>query len=119
MARCAESIEWPVKDRLAQFFGVVHDSQDAPLPLSVREAWLAHEQYEGRRVVLLGVVRAFESGSPDEYFTLDDGPNRIGLRGDVATLRAQAERRIRANGLLVFKPGVGIFLVADTVKPAR
>ena len=88
----------------------------SPLALPVREAWLAHERYTGRRVALVGVVRAFEAGTPDEYFTLDDGPNRIGLRGDAPTLREQTGRRIRATGLLVFKPGDGIFLVFDDLR---
>lgn len=108
-----------MKDRLAQLFRAPRGTLNTPLPLSVREAWLAHERYAGRRVALVGVVRAFEAGTAAEYFTLDDGPNRIGLRGDVAALRERAGRRIRATGLLVFKPGDGIFLVADTLRPAR
>ena len=93
-------------------------SRTAPLSLPVREAWLAHERYAGQRVALVGVVRAFEAGTPAEYFTLDDGPNRVGLRGDVATMRAQTGRRIQATGLLIFKPGDGIFLVAEGIRPA-
>ncbi|HEY8597884.1 MAG TPA: hypothetical protein VIL85_05600 [Thermomicrobiales bacterium] len=107
-----------MKDRFVRLFRAPRASPGTPLSLSVREAWLAHERYVGRQVVLMGVVRAFEAGTPDQYFTLDDGPNRVGLRGDVATLREQIDRPIRATGLLVFKPGDGIFLVADTVLPA-
>lgn len=107
-----------MKDRLTRLFGASPAVRTAPLRLSVREAWLAHERYAGRRVALLGVVRVFEVGMPAEYFTLDDGPNRIGLRGDVATMREQTGRRIQATGLLIFKPGDGIFLVVDTIRLA-
>ncbi len=107
-----------MKQRLARFFQAARAVRHPPLPLAVREAWLAHERYSGRRVVLVGMVRTFESGTPDEYFTLDEGPNRVGLRGDVATLRQQIGRRSRAIGLLVFKPGDGIFLVAESVRPS-
>jgi hypothetical protein len=107
-----------VKERLSRLLRGPLAARTAPLPVSVREAWLAHERYSGRRVALVGMVRAFELGTPDEYFTLDDGPNRVGLRGDVAAIREQAGRHIRATGLLVFKPGDGIFLVAEVIRPA-
>jgi hypothetical protein len=105
-----------MKDRLTRLLRGSRTVRTAPLPLSVREAWLAHERYAGRRVALVGVVRAFEAGTPSEYFTLDDGPNRVGLRGDVAAMRAQTGRRIQATGLLIFKPGDGIFLVAEDIQ---
>ena len=105
---------------LAQLFRSPRATRNAAPPsLPVREAWLAHERYAGRRVALVGVVCTFEAGTPDEYFTLDDGPNRIGLRGDVAALGEQTGRRIRATGLLTFKPGDGIFLIADAIRPAE
>lgn len=100
-----------VKQRLAQ----LRDRARGVRALSVREAWLAHEHYAGRAVALTGVVRAFETGTDDEYFTLDDGPQRVGLRGDPAALRALIDRPVRATGTLDFKPGVGIFLVAETI----
>ena len=81
-----------------------------PRRVSVRRLWLEHERYAGRRVLTAGVVRAFETGTPDEYFVLDDGPHRIGLRGDAGRLRQHLERRVHAVGTLTFKPGVGIFL---------
>ena len=84
----------------------------------MREAWLAHERYVGQTVALTGVVRAFEPGSPDEYFTIDDGPHRVGLRGDVTTLRAVVDQPVRVVGQIVFKPGVGIFLVVTTIARA-
>lgn len=86
--------------------------------LSVREAWLSHERYAGRTVALSGTVRAFEAGTDDEYFTLDEGTDRVGLRGEPAALRALIDRPVRATGRLVFKPGVGIFLVAATIERA-
>ena len=89
--------------------------RDRPRRVSVRRLWLEHERYAGRRVVTAGVVRAFEAGTPDEYFVLDDGPNRIGLRGDAGRLRRHLERRVRATGTLAFKPGVGIFLDVEAL----
>ena len=91
--------------------------RDRPRRVSVRRLWLEHERYTGRRVLTAGVVRAFEAGTPDEYFVLDDGPNRIGLRGDAGRLRRHLERRVRAVGTLTFMPGTGIFLTVDTVAP--
>ena len=79
---------------------------------------MAHERYAGRRVAVAGVVRVFEAGTPGEYFTLDDGTDRVGLRGDAALLRPQVGRRVRAVGTLTFKPGDGIFLVAERVEPS-
>lgn len=90
----------------------------APRPVSVREAWLEHERYAGRRIATEGVVRVFEASTPGEYLTLDDGAQRIGLRGDAALLRPQIGRRVRATGVLTFKPGVGIFLDAEHLRVA-
>src|SRR5690349_17661516 len=101
---------------IAGFFRSVLSPQSSVLSISVRDAWLGHERYAGRRVTVAGVVLAFEAGTPGEYFTLDEGPNRIGLRGDAATLRAQTGHRVAATGLLSFKPGVGIFLDAESIE---
>ena len=84
--------------------------------IRVRDAWLAPERYAGRRVVAEGVVRAFEAGTPREYYRIDDGPHRIDLRGDGARLRALVGRPVRATGTLSFRPGVGIFLDAEVVR---
>ena len=87
-----------------------------PRQVRVRDAWLAHERYAGRRLATAGVVRVFEAGTAREYFTLDDGPHRIGLRGDAAQLRALIGRPVQATGVLSFKPGVGIFLDVEEVE---
>jgi hypothetical protein len=103
---------------LGQLLHAARERRAAPRRLSVREAWLAHERYVGQSVVLDGVLRAFEAGTSDEYFTIDDGPHRVGLRGDAATLRGLIGQPVRATGQIVFKPGVGIFLVAETIARA-
>ena len=87
--------------------------------MRVRDAWLAHERYAGRRLATAGVVRVFEAGTPREYFTLDDGPHRIGLQGDASQLRALVGHPIQATGVLSFKPGVGIFLDVEEVEPSE
>ncbi len=90
-----------------------------PARIGVREAWLAHEQYAGRRITTTGTIGVFEAGMPGEYFVLDDGPHRIGLRGEPALIpifRAHLGRRVRATGTLTFRPGVGIFLDAEGVE---
>lgn len=87
-----------------------------PRRVTVRELWLEHERWLGRRVATRGVVGIFEAGTRREYFVLDDGPDRIGLRGDPAQLRALAARPVRATGTLTFERGRGIFLVADEVR---
>lgn len=84
--------------------------------VSVRDAWLAHERYAGRRIAITGTLRSFESSTPTEYFVLDDGPQRVGLRGDAALLRPHVGRRVRAIGALTFRPGIGIFLDAESVR---
>jgi hypothetical protein len=93
--------------------------QSSVLRLRVRDAWLAHERYKGRRVAIVGVVRVFEEGTPDEYFALDDGPQRVGLRGDATAIRALIGRRVRAVGTITYKPGDGIFLIAERIEPRR
>ena len=85
----------------------------------MREAWLHHERYAGRRLALRGVVRAFETDTPRAYFTLDDGPNRVGLRADATILLPLTGRAVRAMGTLVFKPGVGIFLEVEEIGEER
>src|SRR3954447_20398596 len=94
----------------------VASGQPSALRITVRDAWLAHERYAGQQVTITGVVQVFEAGTPGEYFTLDEGPNRIGLRGDAALLRARVGQRATATGLLSFKPGVGIFLDAGGIE---
>jgi hypothetical protein len=101
---------------IADFFRSVLSPQSSILSVSVRDAWLAHERYVGRQVTVAGVVQVFQARTPDEYFTLDEGPNRIGLRGEAAVLRAQVGHRVAATGLLSFKPGVGIFLDAESIE---
>lgn len=86
-----------------------------PRRIAVREAWLDPDRYADQLVSLAGVVRAFDLHTPAPYFTLDDGPQRIGLSGDRALLATLIGQRVRATGKLTFKPGVGIFLVFDTV----
>ncbi|MGN6812901.1 MAG: hypothetical protein ACTHMP_18710 [Thermomicrobiales bacterium] len=87
--------------------------------LSVRAAWLDHERYAGQRVVMRGQVRAFDADSPAGYFTLDDGPHRIGLRGESEVLRSYADQTVRVVGCLTFKPGVGIFLDIEQLAPGK
>lgn len=90
-----------------------------PARVGVREAWLDHERYAGRRITTTGTIGQFEAGTPGEYFVLDDGPHRIGLRGGAALtaiFRAHLGRRVRATGTLTFRPGVGIFLDAEGVE---
>lgn len=93
--------------------------RNRPRRVSVRDAWLEHERYSGRRLVTGGVVRLFAAGTPGAYFVLDDGPHRIGLRGDAARLRAYLGRPVEAIGVLTFKPGVGIFLDVEELRPRR
>jgi hypothetical protein len=87
--------------------------------LSVRAAWLEHERYTNRRVTTRGQICLFNAGSPAKYYTLDDGPHRIGLRGESAALGQYAGRVVRVVGRLTFKPGVGIFLDVEQLAPAR
>jgi len=86
-----------------------------PRRLSVREAWLNHEQYAGKRISLTGIVRGFEEASPAAYFTLDDGPARVGLRAEVNELAPLTGHNVRAIGTLSFRPGVGIFLDVESI----
>ena len=86
-----------------------------PRRIAVREAWLDPDRYADQRISLDGVVRAFELHTPAPYFTLDDGPQRVGLSGEQGVLATLIGQRVRATGKLTFKPGVGIFLVCDTV----
>ena len=88
-----------------------------PRRATVRQLWLAHERWVGRRVTTRGVVGSFETGTRREYFVLDDGPDRIGLRGDPVQLRALVARPVRATGTLTFERGRGIFLVAEGLTP--
>lgn len=87
-----------------------------PRRLAVREAWLHHDRYAGQRLALRGVVRAFDADPDAPYFTLDDGPSRIGLRAEPAMLRPLVGRTVRAVGVLTFRPGVGIFLEVERVE---
>jgi hypothetical protein len=86
-----------------------------PRRLSVREAWLNHERHVGKRIRLSGVVRAFDEENSAAYYTLDDGPVRVGLRAEASLLRPLTGSAVRAVGTLSFKPGVGIFLVVETI----
>lgn len=93
--------------------------RERPGRISVRTAWLEHERYRGRRIAIRGTIGVFETGTPHEYFVLDDGPHRIGLRGPaalVATFRGNLGRPVRVTGWLTFKPGVGIFLEAKDLR---
>jgi hypothetical protein len=90
-----------------------------PRRIGVREAWLNHERYAGKRVSLTGTVRPFDEDSPTAYYTLDDGPARVGLRAEASLLRPLTGRTARAVGTLSFKPGVGIFLDAEAVSARR
>ena len=108
-----------MRRRIGRLFSSALGTRHSAFRVTVRDAWLTHERYTGRRVTVAGVVRAFEGGTPGEYFTLDEGPNRIGLRGDAAMLRAQVGHRVAATGLLTFKPGVGIFLDAESMTGAE
>jgi hypothetical protein len=90
-----------------------------PRQLSVREAWLNHERYVGQRIRLSGAVRAFDETGPTPYFTLDDGPARVGLRAESSRLLPLTGHRVRAVGTLSFKPGVGIFLDIESLTPAK
>jgi hypothetical protein len=90
-----------------------------PRRVSVREAWLNHERYAGQRISLRGTMRAFDEESPSAYFTLDDGPARVGLRADATLLRPLIGRAVRAVGHLTFKPGVGIFLDVESITKER
>ncbi len=56
------------------------------------------------------MVREFDGDTTTPYFTLDDGPHRVGLRADAVLLRPLTDCTVRAIGTLSFKPGVGIFL---------
>jgi hypothetical protein len=85
----------------------------------VRAAWLEYERYTDRRITTRGQVCLFNAGSPAAYYTLDDGPHRIGLRGEPAALGPYAGQEVRVVGRLTFKPGVGVFLDVEQLAPAK
>ena len=115
--RLSRLARWLVAHRSASPLALRPSPLARPRRVRVRDAWLTHEHHAGQRLAIAGVVRVFEAGTPREYFTLDDSPHRIGLRGDAAQLRALIGRPVRATGVLSFKPGVGIFLEVEEVKP--
>jgi hypothetical protein len=86
-----------------------------PRRVSVRDAWLHHERYAGQRISLTGVIRVFDADTAAAYFTLDDGPARVGLRADPTLLRPLIGQSVRVSGKLTFKPGVGIFLDVESI----
>ena len=90
-----------------------------PRRITVREAWLDPDRYADQVVSLVGVVRAFDLTNPAPYFTLDDGPQRIGLNGDHNLLGGLTGQSVRATGRLTFKPGVGIFLTVEAIGAAQ
>lgn len=90
-----------------------------PRRVAVRAAWLDPDRYAGEPIFLDGVVHAFDTESSAPYFTLDAGPNRIGLQADGALLGPLTGRTVRATGHLTFKPGVGIFLAVDEIRARR
>ena len=87
--------------------------------IGVREAWLNPDRYSGQVVSLIGVVRAFDLDTPAPYFTLDDGPQRIGLRADQSILAGFTRQAVRATGKLTFKPGIGIYLEVEEIAASR
>jgi hypothetical protein len=90
-----------------------------PRRITVREAWLDPDRYADQIVSLGGVVRAFDLSTPAPYFTLDDGPQRIGLNGGHDLLSGLTGQSVRATGRLTFKPGVGIFLDVEAIDATR
>ncbi|MFI5361284.1 MAG: hypothetical protein ACHQ49_04885 [Elusimicrobiota bacterium] len=79
----------------------------APVPATTRQLWSDRDAWTGRRIEVVGELKEFGAGTPDDHFALEDDGFRVGVRPAEATFLG---RRVRARGVFVFTEKTGGYL---------
>lgn len=97
---------------------VARDLTAGPERVSLAAIHRQTERYEGQRVAVTGVVRAFDDVG-GRYYVLEDAAaqDRILLRADSATLAGRVGCRCTAVGVVGFDERQGIYLEVKTLTP--
>ncbi|HET8626701.1 MAG TPA: hypothetical protein VFL91_04750 [Thermomicrobiales bacterium] len=97
---------------------VARDPTAGPERVSLAAIHRQTERYEGRRVEVTGVVRAFDDAG-GRYDVLEDtaGQNRVLLRAAPAALAGRVGCRCTAVGVVGFDERRGIYLAVEALAP--
>ena len=92
----------------------------APAPVLTRELWRDRDAWTGRKVEVVGEVKAFSPGTADEYSVIEDEGFRVGVGiGARPEPRTLLGRRVRARGVFIFTEKTGGYLESPTLTPAN
>ena len=91
----------------------------APAPVPTRELWRDRDAWTGRNVEVVGVLKAFSTGTVDAHFAIENDGFRVGVLGEARPEpQTLLGRRVRARGVFVFTEKTGGYLESPSLVPA-
>ena len=90
-----------------------------PVVAATRQLWLDRDAWTGRKVEVVGDLKEFGAGTPDDHYALEDEGFRVGVRGDARpTAQTLVGTRVRARGVFVFTEKTGGYLESPELTPS-
>jgi len=85
----------------------------------IRALWQNRERWLGARVRCDGQLKIFLPRTPERYFVLDEDSYRLQILGiPRQKLEPLVGRKVSVSGRFEFKQGLGVYLVAGSIRPA-
>src|SRR6185312_10889654 len=90
----------------------------APAPVSIRELWMNRDAWTGKKVEVVGELKAFSPGTADAHSAIEEDGFRVGVRGDAKpSPKSLLGQRVRARGVFVFTEKFGGYLESPSLSP--
>ena len=91
----------------------------APTPVAIRELFMNRDAWTGKKVEVVGELKAFSPGTADAHSAIEEDGFRVGVRGDARPApKSLLGRCVRARGVFVFTEKFGGYLESPSLSPA-
>jgi hypothetical protein len=92
----------------------------APTPVAIRELFMNRDAWTGKKVEVVGELKAFSPGTADAHSAIEEDGFRVGIRGDAKPEpKSLLGQRVRARGVFVFTEKFGGYLESPALSPAN
>jgi len=84
----------------------------------IRALWQNRDRWLGARVRCAGELKIFSPRTPERYFVLEQDSYRLQILGvPRRELEPLAGRKVSVSGRFEFKQGLGVYLLAGSIRP--
>ena len=91
----------------------------APAPVAIRELFMNRDAWTGKKVEVVGELKAFSPGTADAHSAIEEDGFRVGVRGDAKPApKSLLGHRVRARGVFVFTEKFGGYLESPSLSQA-